>query len=286
METTETAATAAAAAMGAAEDRWMAAAMADSGVVAELLVLLKRARAAAAAAAPVRSAVVLPMQWGVRQPRSRTAPRCEAAAATASQRKEADSARNSPTTPLSWSGGGGGASPSATADGFEESSLPANRSSGSARSKGIAPNDASCLAVNKPRKKKTFAELKDEENYLLNERTHLKKDIARLRATFTEQIARNKSLKKMKLDLNLLSGKGNVVTADDRDEATSGLHDKMEASTSDNPASSTSSERDVSKGHPSSSSSQYPEAVTKDSDGSFLLPDLNMIPSEDLYGLS
>lgn len=282
METTETAA---AAAMGAAEDRWMAAAMADSGVVAELLVLLKRTRAAAAAA-PVRSAVVLPMQWGVRQPRSRTAPRCEAAAATASQRKEADSARNSPTTPLSWSGGGGGASPSATADGFEESSLPANRSSGSARSKGIAQNDASCLAVNKPRKKKTFAELKDEENYLLNERTHLKKDIARLRATFTEQIARNKSLKKMKLDLNLLSGKRNVVTADDRDEATSGLHDKMEASTSDNPASSTSSERDVSKGHPSSSSSQYPEAATKDSDGSFLLPDLNMIPSEDLYGLS
>ncbi|KAF8034918.1 hypothetical protein BT93_C1058 [Corymbia citriodora subsp. variegata] len=158
---------------------------------------------------------------------------------------------------------------------------------------GVAPpNDASCLAASKLRKKKTFAELKDEENYLLNERTHLKKNIARLRATFTEQRATNESLKKMKLDLNLLSGKGNVVTADDRDEATSGLHDKMEASTSDHPASSMLPEQDTSKGYPSGSSSQLPKPAIKDIDRSFFLPDLNMMPSEedsrpeDLYGLS
>ncbi|KAI6681315.1 hypothetical protein NL676_035196 [Syzygium grande] len=273
--------------MGTAEDGWVAAAMADSGVAAELLVLLKGARAAAAPA-PAKPAIVPPMRWGLRQPRSRMAPRCDVAAAAASQRKEADSARNSPTTPLSWSGGGG-ASPSATAEGFEESSLRANGSSGSARSKGTAPNDAaaSCLAaVNKPRKKKTFAELKDEESYLLNERIHLDKDIARLRAAFAEQRARNESLKRMKLDLNLLSGEGNVVTADDRDEATSGLHDKTEASTSDRPASSTLPEHDkmeasTSQCHPSSSFSQFPRPAIKDSDRSFVLPDLNMMPSEE-----
>ncbi|XP_030534092.1 uncharacterized protein LOC115743454 isoform X2 [Rhodamnia argentea] len=265
----------------AEEDDWMAAAMADSGVVAELLVFLKRAHAAAsAAAAPVKPAIVPPVRWGVRQPRSRTAPRCDAPAAAASQRKDTDSARNSPTTPLSWSGGA--ASPSATADGFEESSLPANRSSsGSARSKVIAPNDASSLAVNKLRKKKTFAELKDEESYLLNERIHLNKDIARLREAFTEQRARNESLKRMKHDLNLLSGKGDTSTADDRDEATSGLHDKMEASTSDHPASPPSPKHDTSKCRPSSSFCKFPQTVVKDSDSSFLLPDLNVMPSEE-----
>lgn len=88
-----------------------------------------------------------------------------------------------------------------------------------------------------------------------------------------------------------------MVTADDRDEATSGLHDKTEASTSDRPASSTLPEHDkmeasTSECHPSSSFSQFPRPAIKDSDRSFVLPDLNMMPSEedsrpeDFYGLS
>lgn len=99
------------------KDEWVRAAMMDDSVVVELLVRLKRQTnhvvksEAEAAAAPLR--------WGIRQRRSRSS-RCDA---VSMRRKDAaDSANNSmrasPTTPLSWSGGGSGAaaSPSATAD--------------------------------------------------------------------------------------------------------------------------------------------------------------------------
>lgn len=99
------------------KDEWVRAAMMDDSVVVELLVRLKKQTnhvvksEAEAAAAPLR--------WGIRQRRSRSS-RCDA---VSMRRKDAaDSANNSmrasPTTPLSWSGGGSGgaASPSATAD--------------------------------------------------------------------------------------------------------------------------------------------------------------------------
>lgn len=115
------------------KDDWIRAAMTDDGVVVELLVRLKQAQAAA----PAKPQAVIPLRWGLRLPRSKAATavssgRCDVVC----RRKDGDSsARCSPTTPLSWSGGGGAASPSATADGFEDTSPHISRSLTSARSK-------------------------------------------------------------------------------------------------------------------------------------------------------
>lgn len=115
------------------KDDWIRAAMTDDGVVVELLVRLKQAQAAA----PAKPQAVIPLRWGLRLPRSKAATavssgRCDVVC----RRKDGDSsARCSPTTPLSWSGGGGAASPSATADGFEDTSPHVSRSLTSARSK-------------------------------------------------------------------------------------------------------------------------------------------------------
>ena len=95
-------------------DEWVRAAMTDDNVVVELLVRLKQAQAAPSAP---KSAVAA-LKWGIRQPRSRPMlMRCDA-------KRDGDfnvSTRGSPTTPLSWSGGGAAASTSATDD-FEETS--------------------------------------------------------------------------------------------------------------------------------------------------------------------
>jgi len=81
--------------------------MTDETVVVEVLLRLKQT-------VSTKSHHRLPLSWGVKQPRSRSrltaaVSRCDAAGST----------RCSPTTPLSWSSG---ASPSATADGYEDSS--------------------------------------------------------------------------------------------------------------------------------------------------------------------
>lgn len=97
-----------------AKDEWVRAAMTDDSMVVELLVRLKQAQAAASAPKSAVSA----LKWGIRQPRSRPMlMRCD-------DKRDGDfdvGTRCSPTTPLSWSGGGAAASPS-TADGFEETS--------------------------------------------------------------------------------------------------------------------------------------------------------------------
>lgn len=108
------------------KDEWMRAAMTDDMLVVELLVRLKQSQASSPLKSPPPTdTYMFPLTWSVRMPRSKSV-RCDAV----SQRKRGgDSTRCSPTTPLSWSGG---ASPSGgTADGFEESSRPTNRSSSS-----------------------------------------------------------------------------------------------------------------------------------------------------------
>ncbi|KAK4538858.1 hypothetical protein RGQ29_032307, partial [Quercus rubra] len=144
-----------------ARDEWMRAAMTDDMVVVQLLVRLKQSQAASSSSSlksPPRA--VVPLRWGIRQPRSRSATlRCDGAV---SRRKDADSTRCSPTTPLSWSGG---ASPSATAD--DSTSFHTSLSyAATARSKGTATNEST--ATKRTRRKKTFAELKEEESSLLN----------------------------------------------------------------------------------------------------------------------
>jgi hypothetical protein len=111
-------------------DEWVRAAMTDDTVVVQLLVRLKQSQTASSSSSLKSSPkAVVPLRWGLRLPRSRPPTmRCDAV----SRRKDADSTRCSPTTPLSWSGG---ASPSATADGFDDSSFHTSVSYAATRSK-------------------------------------------------------------------------------------------------------------------------------------------------------
>ncbi|GLT76838.1 hypothetical protein SLA2020_484730 [Shorea laevis] len=249
------------------KDEWVRAAMTDDSVVVELLVRLKQAQAAP----PSPKSAVTALKWGIRQPRSRSLTmRCDG-----SNKKDGDSnisTRGSPTTPLSWSGGGGAASPS-TADGFEETSRHVHRSlpGPASRSKGAAAaSETTSTTSKRSRRKKTFAELKEEENLLLKERFHLKKEIASMRATFKEQTAKNENLKRMKLDLNLHTANNASLSANERDEATSSQSHQRIAS----PSQALLDDR---------SRSGSCKAVSNE-ESSFILPDLNMMPSEDDSG--
>ncbi|KAJ0031286.1 hypothetical protein Pint_12472 [Pistacia integerrima] len=282
------------------KDEWVTAAMTDDSVVVELLVRLKQTQAASMTTSVAKSAMAAALRWGIRQPRSRSL-RCDRV-------KEGDSTntmRASPTTPLSWSGGGGSASPSATVDAFEETS---RHQTFAARSKvrsesilkyldqnvpvyfrisssreGTATNETTSNSSKRSRKRKTFAELKEEESLLLKERIHLKKEIETLRSTFKEQSAKNENLKRMKLDLGLHS-------AFEPDKAGSTLVHKRAASSHDQ-IPSTSPSQSVIVDLPSSGSSETEMVVSERNSLSFL-PDLNMMPSEDdsgsetLYGTS
>lgn len=83
------------------KDDWVAAALSDDTLVADLLSRLNQSSSQPPTPLP-SSSLSLPLGWGHRQPRSK--PKKDSAATTATRR--------SPTTPLSWSGGGGAASPS------------------------------------------------------------------------------------------------------------------------------------------------------------------------------
>ena len=101
------------------KDEWVAAAMTDDEMVVELLIRLKHA---GTVVSEDPSTNLPPLRWGVRQRRSRSS-RFGVNGGVVSLKKDVDSARGSPKTPLSWSGGGS-ASPSA--DGFEDTSLQAS----------------------------------------------------------------------------------------------------------------------------------------------------------------
>ncbi|GFS42607.1 hypothetical protein Acr_00g0080850 [Actinidia rufa] len=91
-------------------DEWVTTALADDAVVAELLLRMKQSSDSSAS-----QHLKPPPAWGHRQRRSKPQ-------ATTS-RKERESMRFSPTTPLSWSSGGG------ASDGSDESCRPSDRSS-------------------------------------------------------------------------------------------------------------------------------------------------------------
>ncbi|KAA8525541.1 hypothetical protein F0562_007406 [Nyssa sinensis] len=150
---------------------WVSAALKDDELVVKLLLRLKQHSSHPYASVRLKPP---PVGWGHRQPRSKPA-----------TRKEVDPTC-SPTTPLSWSGGGAG-SPS-------DESCP--------RSKGYFTNETSTPTTNKrSRRKKSFAELKEEESLLFKERTHLRKEIAMLCVALEKQKMRSENLKRIKLDL-------------------------------------------------------------------------------------
>ncbi|XP_010539179.1 PREDICTED: uncharacterized protein LOC104813311 [Tarenaya hassleriana] len=179
------------------------------------------------------------LEWSVRQRRSKAG-------------KKGDQARASPTTPLSWSCAtsvsGGAAS---AVDGIEESSC-AMKPPENIRSK--IPQTSGATAFKRLRRKKTLAELKEEESLLLKERKSLKNELASIRALLEQQRARNDALKKLKA------------------ESQSSLPCKAAPAITSTAYS------------PHSSSKREETDVKKDS--SFLLPDLNDPSPEVLYGIS
>nr|GLL35291.1 uncharacterized protein LOC109163169 [Ipomoea trifida] len=175
------------------EDEWVKAAMLDDSMVVELLLGLNHSS--------VRPNPSFPLDWSVRQRRSKPVTTRPKKAAT----------RDSPTTPLSWSGatsvscGGAGSSGGGAVDGGpEESSCPnppppSSKASGKSRSKLNETKEK--RTTKRSRRKKTLAELKEDEAVLLSERRLLKKELATLRANLDKQRATNENLKRMKLDL-------------------------------------------------------------------------------------
>ncbi|KAI4316373.1 hypothetical protein L6164_024358 [Bauhinia variegata] len=260
-------------------DDWVKEAMTDDTVVVELLLRLKQLQAASLSSKsqPVPAAI-LPLSWGIKQPRSRlsAASRCDGAV---SRRKESDSTRCSPTTPLSWSGGG---SPSGTADGYEESSRPTVLSHQAARSKATATSEYtgnSTSSTKRCRRKKTFAELKEEESSLLEERLYLKQEIANLNATFKAQRARNENLKRIKLDLGAKS----------QNNPSSSTSDELLCTLSGQPHQRMISAKALTHAHATDDKTHIGAMKTESTGEScFVIPDLNMMPSEDdaLCGMS
>ncbi|CAH8356251.1 unnamed protein product [Eruca vesicaria subsp. sativa] len=167
-------------------ENWTCVAMSDDSLVADALLQLRHSEP------PKKSdASPIKLKWSVRQRRSR----------------KGDQTRASPTTPLSLNGstslsggvGGGGVT---TVEGLEESSATVKPSE-TIRSKvsqtGAITTTTTTL-FKRSRKKKTLAELKDEEVMLLKESKGLKNELARMRNLVEEQRTRNNALKKMKAE--------------------------------------------------------------------------------------
>ncbi|KAL8502024.1 hypothetical protein ACS0TY_021234 [Phlomoides rotata] len=173
--------------MSGAEDEWVKIAMTDDTVVAELLVRLR-----SAAPPPPLKRPSLPLEWSVRQRRSKPV------FANTNAKKQPQSQRASPTTPLSWSGAtsASGGSGGAGAGGSEESSrLHIQKVT---RSK--VNEDSEKNPSKRSRKKKTLAQLKDEESSLLKERRDLKRKLVTIEMNLEKQRATNENLKRMKIE--------------------------------------------------------------------------------------
>ncbi|XVE91237.1 hypothetical protein DITRI_Ditri20bG0137800 [Diplodiscus trichospermus] len=143
------------------EEDWVKEAMTDAMLVAEVLLSLVHSESPARmkSAKNNSSSPSLQLDWSVRQRRSKQA-----------LRKKGETARASPTTPLSWSGGTS-VSGGAGADGSEESSRPPSKPVDNARSKVVATNETTPV---RSRRKKTLAELKEEMSSHSKENNSLK----------------------------------------------------------------------------------------------------------------
>ncbi|KAL3497310.1 hypothetical protein ACH5RR_040042 [Cinchona calisaya] len=245
------------------KDEWVTSALNDDALVAELLRRLKQSSSLPEKHLPSLS---LPVGWGHRQPRSKPKKDLPTTATTT---------RYSPTTPLSWSDGGYDYD-------YNSNSNSSRPSSDPSRSKDAFTNDTSiCSNSKRSKKKKTFAELKEEENLLLKERVTLKRELASLHVTFEEQKARSENLKRMKIDLNLqTSGE----TSHAIEVAVANQCNQMEASTNHHPHLALPIHDNSVQDHGLGSSGSSCRGVEKEVDtqkSCFVLPDLNMMPSDE-----
>ncbi|KAI7741909.1 hypothetical protein M8C21_008891 [Ambrosia artemisiifolia] len=161
------------------DDNWLQSAFDDVTLVAQVILNLRHS-----------SPSSLPKTWTTRQRRSRPPPPATV--------KKPSSTRDSPTTPLSLSGGAATTSVSGGC-GVEETSRLILDGSDALRSKVIRANETT--PTKRPRRKKTLAELKEDEIALLKERKQLKRQLASLQATCQKQRKENESLKKMKNEM-------------------------------------------------------------------------------------
>lgn len=241
------------------DECWLKAAIYDDTLVAELLLRLKDS----ISGGPSSSCSVLPPSWGVRQPRS-------------SVEKKKETPRRSPTTPLSF----------AASDGCDDSSdhhcrrrldaaasgAGCSHSSDRFRSKVSVATEAPATTSKRPRRKKTFAELKEEESSLLKERTYLKKELAALRLTFKEQRSINENLKRIKLDLRVESRFKPESNSTEQEERNSNDNGESEAGSSNVLRLVKTEDADSCPATQKGVTSQEPICV---------LPDLNMMPDEE-----
>ncbi|XP_057794949.1 uncharacterized protein LOC131011169 [Salvia miltiorrhiza] len=252
--------------MGGADgdEQWVEAAMTDDAMVVELLVRLHRAL-------PPPKPAALPLEWSVRQRRSKSK------TVNNKLRKPARSHRASPTTPLSWSDA------TSLSGGSEESSRPVPLNpSGSTRSKNNV--DGEKTNSKRSRKKKTLAELKDEESSLLKERRELKREMTALRMNLERQRATHEKLKRMKIDLQPPSPESTSIA----EESVSGQL-QMESTVCD-PTTTNLTTPVVSGNDDPLQSSVSNKNADAASASRFILPDLN-VPFDEpscsvTYGIS
>ncbi|RWR75497.1 hypothetical protein CKAN_00388200 [Cinnamomum micranthum f. kanehirae] len=175
-------------------------AMKDDHLAAELLMLLSRPRPAKDLKLHV---VQQPLKWCIRKPRSRQIDLAGIRKFRVEDEEEEEDggrggkpARASPKSPLSWSG--------------SENPNRSRCSEGGAASGGAAEKDKSTIDVSKRlkitiggrNKKKSLAELKEEENNMLLEKVDLHKKLEQWKTNYDELSKRNLSLKeKLKMHL-------------------------------------------------------------------------------------
>ncbi|XP_021769413.1 uncharacterized protein LOC110733643 [Chenopodium quinoa] len=249
------------------KDEWLRAAIIDDTVVADLLLRLKESPTSSSSSFILKP---LPPSWGLRQRRSKP----PSSSSSADKKRET---RRSPTTPLSWTCA---ASPSEGCDeslSFHTNHLhpqPFDRF----RSKISASTETPATTTSKrPRRKKTFAELKEEENSLMKERTYLKKELASLRVTLKQERSINENLKRIKLDLKVESRiKSEANSVDERNNTNNGISEAASSSVSRQNKIEDASEPD-----------SLSQKCATSHDSLFMLPDLNVVPDEDaVVGMS
>ncbi|KAK7270636.1 hypothetical protein RJT34_25942 [Clitoria ternatea] len=247
------------------DDDWVKVAMVDDSLVVDLLLRLHRP--------PPPPPPSLNLRWTVRQRRSRSLQRH----ATAHHKPE--STRASPTTPLSWSGAtsvsGGG-----PVDGYEESSRPAKVAvTETSRSKVANPSETT--TTRKTRRKKTLAELKEEENLLMKERRSLKNELASLRLTVEKHRTTNESLKRMKFEIESRNNSSAAAPSEVSEKAVYGPSQFVKDDC--RPSSSISAKPVTHDDLPVYTENATPKSQEiGNQDPTFVLPDLNLPVEEDI----
>ncbi|XVF24710.1 hypothetical protein REPUB_Repub13aG0150800 [Reevesia pubescens] len=248
------------------EEEWVKEAMADAMLVAEVLLSLVQAESPPSpppdhsAKNNTASSPALQLEWSVRQRRSRQA-----------LRKKGETARASPTTPLSWSGGTS-VSGGAGVDGSEESSRPPSKPVDNARSKVPAATETNPPKRSRRKKELEMVKLKFENLRTTNEALSRKLKFEKERAT-------NESSKRMKIDYQSYQATETAMAFVEPKNAISDLSQQREV------ACPTTSDgcKENAPYMPNGSNAQ--DVATCET--SFVLPDLNLpIEDEVLHGIS